>query len=70
MDTQPLFENTCPICEEELVLFEHINTYKCHCGFTITEEKKKEFQDRYIKQGTENFTSGFSMREFRDDPPF
>ena len=70
METQPLFENICPRCEEELVLFEHINTWKCHCGFTITEEKKKEFQEKFMNHHTENFTTGFSMKDFQDDPPF
>lgn len=52
--------NSCPICCDDLVLFEHVDLLKCRCGFKISTNRIY----------SENFSSGFYIGNYEDETPF
>lgn len=50
----------CPICNEELVMFDHLDMYKCRCGFKIN----------IARIGKKNFSRGFYIGNYTDETPF
>lgn len=65
-----LTENCCPICSDTLSLFEHVNLWKCGCGFKISRSKRDEIvgdiqYGRFIPSN-----NGYRYGKYHDEPPF
>ncbi len=56
----------CPICRDDLVLFDHVDLYKCRCGFKINTSKAGEMS----MPGEKNFSRGFLIGNYHDETPF
>lgn len=56
----------CPVCRDELVLFEHIDMYKCRCGFKINTSNLEKMSDLSGR----NFSRGFCIGNYYDETPF
>lgn len=52
----------CPKCEKDLERNEHNNTFKCECGFIITESKLRNIVNKMFNKAKD--PSG--KREFED----
>ncbi len=66
----------CPRCDGTLVLFAHLDAYKCTCGFRITVYKLREYcaiientllrnQDCII-----GFNRGYELIGYTEESPF
>lgn len=60
LDWMQLIGLFCPRCCDDLVLFDHLNMYKCRCGFKINTTRMNKI----------NFSSGFYIGNYEDEPPF
>lgn len=65
-----LCENGCPACGEELVEFEHLNLFKCACGFKISTYKKENLVEDIELGKTYGTGRGFLLGNYQDDEPF
>lgn len=53
----------CPKCLDPLVYFEHIELWKCTCGFKISNKRKREIV-KIMRSGT------FGYGNYDDESPF
>lgn len=60
-----LIDDQCPMCTDDLELFEHLELWKCGCGFKISCYKKQN-----IEGDIEGDNSGFSLGNWHDEQPF
>jgi hypothetical protein len=70
-----LSDDCCPKCGEALRAFEHLNLYKCPCGFKISSYKLEHIKLDLENQEDERrqnpgAVSGWGYSGYYDDPPF
>lgn len=74
VEFQALFERVCPFCLNELIHFDHIASWKCTCGFKVTDHKLDEMCATLLLEPEHRtitgFNSGFSFVNYTDDEPF
>jgi hypothetical protein len=59
-----LDDDCCPACSDMLFYFEHIDLWKCGCGFKISKYRKQEITTN------ENRSGGFYLGNYHDETPF
>jgi len=65
-----LTDKCCPACSEPLIEFEHLNLWKCTCGFKIGAYKLDQIVAD-LERGEEfGGSRGYGFSEYQDDQPF
>lgn len=65
-----LQDGACPRCAEALVLFEHLDLWKCGCGFKIGAYRMQEIAAEIDDKAENGRSYGYGFSRFEDDPPF
>ncbi len=62
-----LEDGKCPICSEDLNYFDHIELWKCGCGFKISKYK---FEKITSDIAMNDYANGFCYGDYWDESPF
>lgn len=60
-----LASDACPRCREDLIEFEHVDLWKCACGFKISIYKKER-----IVAKIDSVANGYMFGNYEDENPF
>lgn len=63
-----LESDCCALCREPMTLFDHVDMWKCLCGFKITDYRKREIEESIREQDT--MTGGYMIGNYMDEDPF
>lgn len=61
-----LRDGCCPKCGDELVSFDHLDLFKCVCGFKITAKRMNEI----LNAQEDRVYNGFGVSPYDWDNPF
>lgn len=67
MNWDRLEDYGCPMCGDDLKHFEHIDLWKCICGFKISNNRLVEIISSIDEQ---DYNSGFRYGGYTDESPF
>lgn len=66
-----LKEGCCPKCGDVLISFDHLDLFKCTCGFKISRTRMEQILSDMEEQGDEDsFYNGFLLSPYDSDAPF
>jgi len=66
-----LRDGCCPRCCEELISFDHLDLFKCTCGFKIRKDRMNEILDSMDEDDEgDSIGRGFMFGNYHDEPPF
>ena len=66
-----LHEGACPKCGDMLISFEHLDLFKCTCGFKISASRMREILDSMDEDdGGGSIARGYMFGDYQDEPPF
>ena len=64
-----LEDQECPICADELVYFNHLDMWKCACGFKISDTRMREIVKSIDERDT-YCSQGWRVGDWYDEGPF